>query len=1047
DFDDDLPEFEFSMAPVAAPAEPAIRRVRSRAQFQGNTMPVKDELPDGDVKGENDSKEEVDARADEPDVPEGQTDDDACDEDGLQMRGIEKLTLSLYTKICDMMKHTAVKPPMPPGDAIESSMALAVEDGITMLEFNKVKGVTALSLAAAWPSGSHLAPVAKIRNTVNSYVSELANPKWFEEFILGALHALQRRLTKHQHNIIGKTQFEVQQAFNQLCNRLSALIALHKTMRAWVDAQVDRLLQETLEPFSVVIAYMMHAREHMSEELNIVVVYATFQGMAISTGSVARAIEAFDVEILTIINTITEKDPPAEAEPMVSDAMQTWLCGLADTSVTDNVLAIDFMFEIGFIATHWKAKEVTMRTELEDDTFSEVLGAVETIAKCASGVESDRPPTAEVRQARKLILDQVRQPTSPASELARTLQAYPVGKAMMEASRTHVAQSIEDDMATHKFEVAASHFEKDFEACFDDLQAWADTVRKDSPNKCFDDVNVLFNRMNFFFTSAHGAISKWSTSAAHANLEFMADNLNNSMSLLRVGRYMMMDIYAEVIGPFVPKLGAALLGLMQACEAQDPIEDGTSTDGKTDDKECHDRLVKEYSTTAGVLAPSLATFASSLSTLTEKWTKCKNGLAMRCGDAAFDKLEKEYVTNPDAFENEIKRVSCLLQDMVTCMNYCVNLVEQRRSDFSTAAQADAFTDLVVKFASSVRWMRDEDFMDLSVSTQSSVTNVQTVKQTSDSFKQFLDGPASRIYNDCADSFIGSKLAEISPSLSFKLGEVSVDVMREVPPHEALSRLIASVSVKSILLDGVNWVDGSTIDDTAMDDIPYNRALSDLLSFAEAASLDSILIPDTSHNGEHGRMKMEHAKIYLDMVAQVKDIAGCAAQLHVNVFERSVLPNDQLLFGEFVHAQRMMSRVVLRLDALLLSAGTHEFEKEGWVCCISPQSVRQWLQAIAIFSNSAKSKLLEMMALSLQKHADACRSGLPDLTAATDKNGQFVEKLAQKIFKDQTAVVASYNVVHKALTYLSRAGSMLEIVPVVSEHDATQTAVATAMACL
>eukprot|EP00959_Pyramimonas_sp_CCMP1952_P086766 1814839-Pyramimonas_sp.AAC.1 len=98
---------------------------------------------------------------------------------------------------------------------------------------------------------------------------------------------------------------------------------------------------------------------------------------------------------------------------------------------------------------------------------------------------------------------------------------------------------------------------------------------------------------------------------------------------------------------------------------------------------------------------------------------------MRCGDAAFDKLEKEYVTNPDAFENEVKRVSCLLQDMVTCMNYCVNLVEQRRSDFSAAAQADAFTDLVVKFAGSVRWMRDEDFMDLSVSTQSSVTNVQT----------------------------------------------------------------------------------------------------------------------------------------------------------------------------------------------------------------------------------------------------------------------------------------------------------------------------------
>eukprot|EP00959_Pyramimonas_sp_CCMP1952_P426847 8939998-Pyramimonas_sp.AAC.1 len=226
-----------------------------------------------------------------------------------------------------MMKYTRVKPPFPPEDESmaqpvqdsadggaddedadaasdagghhedqegQDALATEVEDGDSVLEFTKKKGVNVYSLAQKWPTSSTLAPVAKIRQTINGYLDETANPKWYEEFVLGTLHALHRRLTKHKDKIEGKVQFDIQVAYHQLDNRVSSLISLHKSVKAWLDAQVNKLLQETLEPFSVVIAYMMHTGRRMSEELNIVMLYATFQGMALNLESLADAIDKFD---------------------------------------------------------------------------------------------------------------------------------------------------------------------------------------------------------------------------------------------------------------------------------------------------------------------------------------------------------------------------------------------------------------------------------------------------------------------------------------------------------------------------------------------------------------------------------------------------------------------------------------------------------------------------------------------------------------------------------------------------------------------------------
>ena len=193
----------------------------------------------------------------------------------------------------------------------------------------------------------------------------------------------------------------------------------------------------------------------------------------------------------------------------------------------------------------------------------EVLQSITVVTRCINHVESARPATHGVRAARRAILDQVRQPTSPASELARTMQAFPLGKALMEASRNHVAQSIEDDTATNALQLASATFESAFTPCFEDIENWKLQMRSQAAGADLGLINALFAHMGVFFTSAFGAIKKWGTASAHANLDFVVTNLENAMVMIRVGKYMTVDIYVELVGSLVPSLGDALLGSLR----------------------------------------------------------------------------------------------------------------------------------------------------------------------------------------------------------------------------------------------------------------------------------------------------------------------------------------------------------------------------------------------------------------------------------------------------------------------------------------------------
>eukprot|EP00959_Pyramimonas_sp_CCMP1952_P380150 7964046-Pyramimonas_sp.AAC.1 len=111
------------------------------------------------------------------------------------------------------------------------------------------------------------------------------------------------------------------------------------------------------------------------------------------------------------------------------------------------------------------------------------------------------------------------------------------------------------------------------------------------------------------------------------------------------------------------------------------------------------------------------------------------------------------------------------------------------------------------------------------------------------------------------------------------------------------------------------------------------------------------------------MPAKYAKLYLDMVAQFREVAGIAAQLRANI-SASTARTDDVIFGTFVHAQSMAARALLRLDNHSASPETFDFEKESWQCEVNVQSARQCIRAVAVYAGASQTKLLEMMAASL-----------------------------------------------------------------------------------
>eukprot|EP00959_Pyramimonas_sp_CCMP1952_P182417 3814296-Pyramimonas_sp.AAC.1 len=94
----------------------------------------------------------------------------------------------------------------------------------------------------------------------------------------------------------------------------------------------------------------------------------------------------------------------------------------------------------------------------------------------------------------------------------------------------------------------------------------------------------------------------------------------------------------------------------------------------------------------------------------------------------------------------------------------------------------------------------------------------------------------KIYTECPDIFISGKIAQIAPSHSFSINEVSESVIREVLAKEVFFRLVTIFgggSIEDLFLENVSWVGGQIEYEKALEQVSYNVALSDLASLLQA----------------------------------------------------------------------------------------------------------------------------------------------------------------------------------------------------------------------
>ncbi|CAK0884154.1 unnamed protein product [Prorocentrum cordatum] len=305
----------------------------------------------------------------------------------------------------------------------------------------------------------------------------------------------------------------------------------------------------------------------------------------------------------------------------------------------------------------------------------------------------------------------------------------------------------------------------------------------------------------------------------------------------------------------------------------------------------------------------------------------------------------------------------------------------------------------------------------------------------------------KIYTERSDIFISGKIAEIAPSPPFNIDEVSENAIREVPAGEVFFRrvtIFGGGSIEDLFLENVSWVGGQIEDEKALEQVSYNAALSDLAPFLQAGVDRLIASPGASMNGEAKGMGRPLATTYLDIETQVKDLVGRAAQHRKNMFQANPL-DDTTLFGRCVRTQRMMQRILLRLDSLLLTDKCHAFEKAGFICRLNPQSVRQWIKSAAVFPGATKAILLVKISAALQASNKHCKSALPEFDAAFDGSGNYSEKIGDTLFNNMTGTVNAYNALHKTVSRAARAGKLIDVSRPIKEPDTTAEAAATALA--
>ena len=108
------------------------------------------------------------------------------------------------------------------------------------------------------------------------HVDSLADARWYDQFRVATVAALERRLRRYDVNIAGLQHVSVQIGYEQLLRRVQSLLQLHRLVRIWLDSQDDGELPKILEVWPPLRAYLAYVDKHVGGDMQLLLIRATF---------------------------------------------------------------------------------------------------------------------------------------------------------------------------------------------------------------------------------------------------------------------------------------------------------------------------------------------------------------------------------------------------------------------------------------------------------------------------------------------------------------------------------------------------------------------------------------------------------------------------------------------------------------------------------------------------------------------------------------------------------------------------------------------------
>lgn len=170
-----------------------------------------------------------------------------------------------------------------------------------------------------------------------------------------------------------------------------------------------------------------------------------------------------------------------------------------------------------------------------------------------------------------------------------------------------------------------------------------------------------------------------------------------------------------------------------------------------------------------------------------------------------------------------------------------------------------------------------------------------------------------------------------------------------------------------------------------------------------------------------------------------DLTTIASHIHSGLMSASCadapIANEDLCGGIAYHL-KLFNTAISHFDAEVNSELSFNLEKSSLKMPTCMSVFRDWAKSIGLFGGQGMTTWLRQISASLQAEAHACLSKLPSWSACFEQ-GRLLESVAAKVLdKKLESIVGAHNQLHKKMSLMSSAASLLEVSPRLRDHPET-----------